>query len=177
MEGDHVVATVLGCELGLDAAAVPFAGEPIQLEGGRSASTYRCRLAEGPPDLGGRDLVLRLLPRHAPSLAEAAIQQAVTELGYPAPAVARYGSIGATRYVIMAFVEGPPLFDARRPFSSARTVPGQLATLMLSLHALDPAPAARALGDVGAPEALDARERTLGEARRSWAAIEVTVPT
>ena len=116
------------------------------LSGGFDTEIYALRLRHAPPRFTG-DLVLRLLrPHHDPTrvLREEATQNAVADLGFPAPRVlladADPGVLGAP-FLLMERRPGRPLLETR-----ALGMGAVLADLQLRLHALDAAPLARVLG-------------------------------
>jgi aminoglycoside phosphotransferase (APT) family kinase protein len=122
------------------------------LRGGFDTEIFALRLRGAPPPFAG-PLVLRVLrPHHAPDMAarEAATQNAVAGLGYPAPRVLLASveprALGAS-FVLMERLPGRPLLE-----SSPLGMGAVLADAQLRLHALDPAPLARALGRVGTLE-------------------------
>ena len=148
--------------IGLIVGGATLADHPQRLDGGRSAEIFRFRLTEGPNDLRGRELVLRLLPDTASSLAEAVIQAEVANLGFATPPIHRLGSVDGRHYSIMDHVAGTTLFDADR-LGALRRIPDQLADLMASLHDLDSAPVKDALAARGATAACDAQSVTLDD--------------
>ena len=124
----------------LDAAPAPLAG-------GFWASMYRIHL-RGQPGVVPADLVFRVAPDASMGAKEAAVQKAVSELGFPTPAVRLVGRVDdgvGGRWSVMDFARGsPPLDDLnglaalrRAPRLFAR-LPAQLAESMTELHALDP---------------------------------------
>ena len=133
----------------LGAPALDLAEPPAVLRGGFDTEIYALRFRDAPTDFA-RPLVLRVLrPHHdaAMALREQATQNAVAEAGYPAPrvllAAADPSALGAP-FLLMERVPGRPLLEAR-----AAGMGAVLADLQLRLHALDPAPLARALGAAG----------------------------
>jgi aminoglycoside phosphotransferase (APT) family kinase protein len=131
---------------------VDLAETPRALTGGFDTEIYALRLRAAPPALAG-PLVLRVLrASHEPAraLREGAVQNALADLGYPVPRVALAsadpGPLGAP-FVLMERVGGRPLLE--RGVVGAGTT---LAELQLRLHALDPGPVARALGEAGTLE-------------------------
>ena len=142
-------ALVAHLRTSLAAPALDLAEEPRALLGGFDSEIYALRLRHAPPALAG-PLVLRVLrTAHEPARAEreAATQNALADLGYPVPRVlvacVDPGALGAP-FVVMERVAGRPLFEV-----GLRAMPATLARLQLRLHALDPAPVARALGEAG----------------------------
>ena len=132
------------------APALALSAPPTPLTGGYDTQIYALRLDAAPPELAG-PLVLRVLrPHHDPArvLREQATQNALADLGYPAPRVrlasADPALLGAP-FLLMDFARGRPLVAAR-PLGMGP----KLVALQLRLHALDPAPLARALGAAGA---------------------------
>lgn len=152
---------------------IDFELGPVRLEGGHSADLYRFRLSAGPADLRDRDLVLRLLPPREASDGEMVIQRGVARLGYPAPEILRWGvNDESRRYLIMAFVEGRTLFRAESLLGAFRRIPPRLASLMVALHDLDPAPVRESLAELADSAAIDAQARALADVERSLAAVE-----
>jgi aminoglycoside phosphotransferase (APT) family kinase protein len=132
----------------LAAPQLELAEAPEPLGGGFDTEIYTVRLREAPANFAG-PLVLRVLRAHhdpALVLREHAIQNAVAEQGYPAPRVVHAavdpGALGAP-FLLMTRLPGVPLLAAR-PLGMDRP----LVDAQLRLHALDPAPLVRALGDV-----------------------------
>jgi hypothetical protein len=81
-----------------------------------SADLFRFRLSGGPPDLTGRDLVLRVRPPRTGSLGECVVQRELADLGYPTPAVLRAGTLDDSRpHLIMVQVDGASMFEACGP--------------------------------------------------------------
>jgi aminoglycoside phosphotransferase (APT) family kinase protein len=141
----EVLAELLG-----DAGGLRFATGPTHLDAGRSADLYTFRLADGPPDLVDRGLVLRVLPRSARSMRECALQAGLADAGYPTPQVLRYGAVaGRPGAMVMEQVDGVELFEALGAKRSFRELPGRLANLLLALHAVDPTSVATGGGDLG----------------------------
>jgi len=133
----------------LASPALDLAEPPAVLRGGFDTEIFALRLRGAPPAFAG-PLVLRVLrAHHAPerTAREEATQNAVAGLGYPAPRVllasAEPHALGAP-FVLMERLPGRPLLDAR-----AIGMGAVLADAQLRLHALDPAPLARALGPPG----------------------------
>lgn len=137
-----------------------FAEPPAPLTGGFDTEivAFRLRQAPGP---WSEPLVLRILRAHHPPalvLREQAVQNTVADAGYPAPRVllasAEAVPIGAA-FLVMQRLPGRPLVDAQ-PFGMDRV----LTDAQLRLHALDPAPLVRALGEaIGFDGYLTALER------------------
>ena len=148
--------------IGRVVSGATLADRPQRLGAGRSAEIFQFRLAEGPDDLRGRELVLRLLPETAISLTEAAIQAEVAKLGFATPTIRRMGNSDGRRFSIMDHVEGKILFDADRR-GALRRIPGQLANLMAALHDLESAPVKDALAASGSAAASDAQSGTLDD--------------
>ncbi|HEY2993370.1 MAG TPA: phosphotransferase [Methylomirabilota bacterium] len=146
----------------LAAPALDVAEPPAVLRGGFDTEIFALRLRGGPPALAV-PLVLRVLRAHhdpAMALREQATQNALADLGFPAPrvllATADAAPLGAP-FVLMERRPGRPLLETR-----ALGMGAVLADLQLRLHALDPAPLARALGPAGTYEGyLDAFERRI----------------
>jgi aminoglycoside phosphotransferase (APT) family kinase protein len=123
-----------------------LAGPLTPLGGGFDTEIYTFRLQPAPAAWTG-PLVLRLLrAHHDPGrvLREQATQNAVAELGYPAPRVllacADPAPLG-TPFLVMERLPGRPLTD--RPLGMA----GVLCQAQLRLHVLDATKLARALGE------------------------------
>jgi aminoglycoside phosphotransferase (APT) family kinase protein len=124
-----------------------LAEPPVPLGGGFDTEIYSVRLRGAPAGFAG-PLVLRVLrPYHDPRqvLLEQAIQNAVADQGYPAPRVVHVSvdpmPLGAA-FLLMTRLPGASLLAAR-PIGMDRP----LVDAQLRLHALDPAPLVRALGD------------------------------
>jgi aminoglycoside phosphotransferase (APT) family kinase protein len=115
-----------------------FAEPLAPLSGGFDTAIYAFRLDGATPALAG-PLVLRVLaPRSDPlrALRERAIQNAVAEMGFPAPRVPLASAdpeILGGAFLVMERRPGRPLFSARRAGIASR-----LSTTHLRLHALDP---------------------------------------
>jgi aminoglycoside phosphotransferase (APT) family kinase protein len=124
-----------------------LAEAPAPLTGGFDTEIYTVRLRGAPAGFAG-PLILRMLRAHhdpALVLREHAIQNAVAEQGYPAPRVVHVSVDPAPMgvpFLLMTRLPGAPLIAAR-PIGMDRP----LVDAQLRLHALDPAPLARALGD------------------------------
>ena len=133
----------------LAAPALDLAAPASALSGGFDTEIFALTLRGAPPALSG-PLVLRLSrPHHDPArvLREAATQNAVADLGYPAPRVllasAEPHALGAP-FMLMERLPGRPLLEA-----GAIGMGAVLAAAQARLHALDAAPLARALGAAG----------------------------
>jgi aminoglycoside phosphotransferase (APT) family kinase protein len=145
----------------LAAPALDLAAPTIALRGGFDTEIFALRLRGAPAAFAG-PLVLRLSrPHHEPArvVREAATQNAVAALGYPAPRVLLWSAdphaLGAP-FLLMERLPGKPLLEAR-----AIGMGAVLADAQARLHGLDSAPLARALGP---SETLDGYLDT--EARR-----------
>jgi aminoglycoside phosphotransferase (APT) family kinase protein len=117
----------------------------VPIGGGFDTGIYAFRLRGAPPAFAG-PLILRLLgPHHEPGrvLRERAIQNALVELGYPAPRVL-LATIDAVPlggpFLVMEHLPGTLL-----PTASLVRMSRVLVELQLRLHALDPEPLLRAL--------------------------------
>jgi aminoglycoside phosphotransferase (APT) family kinase protein len=129
----------------LNEPALDFAEAPVPLTGGFDTRIFAFRLAHAPPECAG-PLILRVLgPRDDPrrALRERAIQNALADLGYPAPRV-RWASAQTTvlggAFLVMEQRPGLPLLKAR--FWNASDV---LAETQARLHDLDAEVILRAL--------------------------------
>ena len=129
----------------LECPRVDFAEPLAPLSGGFDTEIFAFRLSGAPPALSG-PLVLRVLgPHHDPlrALRERATQNAVEDMGFPAPraplASADLRILGGA-FLVMERRPGRPLLAARRLGIAAL-----LAETHLRLHALDPAPLLDAL--------------------------------
>jgi aminoglycoside phosphotransferase (APT) family kinase protein len=136
----HLRATLAAPDLDL-------AEPPAPLTGGFDTEIVAVRLRAAPPAWSGA-LVLRILRAHhdpAMVLREQATQNAVADLGYPAPrvllAMIDPAPLGAP-FLLMERLPGIPLIAAGLVGMDRALLDAQL-----RLHALDPAPLARALGD------------------------------
>jgi aminoglycoside phosphotransferase (APT) family kinase protein len=114
-----------------------FAERPTRVTGGFDTQIFAFRLVEAPPAYAG-PLILRLLDAHhdpARALSEQATQNALADLGYPAPRVL-LASADAARlggaFLIMDRLAGRPL-----PRVSVRTMARVVAELQARLHDLD----------------------------------------
>jgi aminoglycoside phosphotransferase (APT) family kinase protein len=124
-----------------------LAEPPVPLTGGFDTEIHAVRVRGAPAGFTG-PLVLRVLRAHhdpAMVMREQTIQNALADQGYPAPRVVHAtldpAPLGAA-FLLMERVPGRPLISAR-PVGMDRP----LLQAQLRLHALDPAPLARALGD------------------------------
>jgi aminoglycoside phosphotransferase (APT) family kinase protein len=154
----------------ISAALTPSGQDPIELAAppepltqARSATLFRFRLLSGPESLLRRDLVLRVLPSSAGTLAEAVIQREVGALGFPAPEVLHAGTTNGHRLVVMPAIAGQPLFKALGVARGFRALPVRLADLMRALHDLDPQPVRVALTAIDSGGAIDATARSIGD--------------
>jgi aminoglycoside phosphotransferase (APT) family kinase protein len=130
----------------LGAPGLEPAEPPVALTGGFDTEIHAVRLRGAPAGWTG-PLVLRVLRIHhdpARALREQAVQNALADQGYPAPRVLHAcldpAPLGAA-FVIMERVPGVSLIS--RPLGMDRL----LLDAQLRLHALDPSPLTRALGD------------------------------
>ena len=121
----------------LGAPRLTFAERLTRVTGGFDTQIFTFRLAEAPPALAG-PLILRLLDAHhdpARALFEQATQNALADLGYPAPRV-HLASADVTRlggaFLIMERLAGRPL-----PEVSLTAMATVLAELQARLHDLD----------------------------------------
>ena len=142
-------ALVAHLRAALAAPTVEHAEPPVVLTGGFDTEIYALRLQGAPPPFAA-PLVLRLLRAHhdpTRALREQATQNAVADLGFPAPrvllAAAAPSPLGAP-FLLMERVPGRPLLEL-----GVLQMADALAELQRRLHALDPAPLARALGPAG----------------------------
>jgi len=124
-----------------------LAEPPVPLTGGFDTEIHAVRL-RGAPAAFAAPLVLRVLRAHhdpAMVMREQAIQNALADQGYPAARVLHAAldaaPLGAA-FLLMERLPGTPLISAR-PLGMDRP----LLEAQLRLHALDPAPLARAVGD------------------------------
>ena len=117
--------------------ALDFAERPSRISGGFDTRIFAFRLSGAPPAFAG-SLILRLLDRHhdpARAMRERATQNALVELGYPAPGVLFAGIDAAPlggAFLIMERLAGKPLPEVRL-LGMARVV----ADLQARLHDLD----------------------------------------
>jgi aminoglycoside phosphotransferase (APT) family kinase protein len=121
----------------LGATGLSFAERPTRVSGGFDTQIFAFRLAGAPPAFSG-PLILRLLDVHhdpARALTEQATQNALADLGYPAPravlASADVTPLGGA-FLIMDRVAGEPL-----PKVSVRAMARVVAELQARLHDLD----------------------------------------
>jgi aminoglycoside phosphotransferase (APT) family kinase protein len=138
----------LRAELG--SSRVAFAEPLVPLSGGFDTEIFAFRLSGAVPELSG-PLVLRVLAAHHDplrALRERAVQNAVADLGFPAPraplASADPAILGGA-FLVMERRPGRPLLAARRLGIAALLVETHL-----RLHALDPSSLLRVL-DRAAP--------------------------
>ena len=131
----------------LDEPGLELAERPVPLTGGFDTEIHAVRLRGGPAGFA-TPLVLRVLRAHHPPamvMREQAIQNALADQGYPAARVLHAAldpaPLGAA-FLLMERLPGTPLISTR-PVGMDRL----LLEAQLRLHALDPAPIARALGD------------------------------
>jgi len=133
----------------LAAPSVRYAEPPSVMRGGFDTAIFAFRLDGAPPPWAG-PLVLRVLggqhdPRRA--LREGAAQNAVADLGYPAPRVlatsADTAPLGGA-FLVMERASGRPML-AERPLGVGPT----LVAAQARLHALDAEPFLRAMDGVG----------------------------
>jgi aminoglycoside phosphotransferase (APT) family kinase protein len=132
-----------------------FAEPLVRLSGGFDTEIFACRLSGAAPAVSGLPLpgallsgplIVRVLapqsdPRRA--LRERATQNAVADLGFPAPRVVLASAdpqILGRGFLVMERRPGRPLLAAQR-----LGIAGLLAQTQLRLHALDPTPLLRAL--------------------------------
>src|SRR5262245_12141104 len=103
----------------LSAPALRYAEPPAAMRGGHDTRIFSLRLHGGPGGWAG-PLVLRVLPReHDPrrALREAAAQNAVADLGYPAPRVLEASADVATlggAFLVMERASGRSMLAERR---------------------------------------------------------------
>ena len=126
-----------------------FAERPSRVTGGFDTQIFAFRLAGAPTAFGGPS-ILRLLEAHhdpARALRERAIQNALADLGYPAPRVwaasADPTMLGGA-FLIMERVAGEPL-----PKVNARAMGSVVADFQARLHDLDPVAFLRAVTHEG----------------------------
>lgn len=160
--------------------SLDFTERPVAVTGGFDTQIFAFRLHGAPSAFGG-PLILRLLnAHHDPSraLRERATQNALVELGYPAPRVLLAGADAAAlggAFLVMERLDGQPLPKVRL-LGMARVV----AELQARLHALDADQFLRALAREGlAPErfTFDAHLEQLAERvqRRRLAGLEPAI--
>jgi aminoglycoside phosphotransferase (APT) family kinase protein len=144
----HALARALVAHLraALATPELDLAEAPAGISGGFDTDVYTLCLRGAPRAFAG-PLVLRVLrPHHDPArvLREQATQNAVADLGYPAPRVllaAADSAVLGAPFLLMERLPGRPLLETRAVGMGA-----VLADMHLRLHALDPAPLARVLG-------------------------------
>src|SRR5262245_47155858 len=127
----------------LSAPALGYAEAPAAMHGGHDTQIFAFRLeaASGAPPAWAGPLILRVLPReHDPrrALREAAAQNAVADLGYPAPRVldasADLAPLGGA-FLVMERAAGQPMLKERRI-----GIAGALVQIQSRLHGLDAEP-------------------------------------
>ena len=122
-----------------------LAERPTRLTGGFDTQIFAFRLVGAPPAFAG-SLILRLLDAHhdpARALRERTIQNALAELGYPAPRVllaSADSTLLGGPFLIMERLAGQPL-----PKVSIRAMASVVAELQARLHDLDPVAFLRAV--------------------------------
>ncbi len=122
--------------------------------GGFDTRIFAFRLTGASSDWA-RPLILRILgPEHAPTraLREAAVQNAVARLGFPAPRVLAASadpSILGGPFLVMERVDGRPMVEVKR-----LGVGAALARIQLALHALDARPLIEAVERIGEGSAV-----------------------
>ena len=138
----------------LGAPALDLAESLAPISGGFDTRIFAFRLS-GAPGEWARPLILRILmPDYSPAraLREAAVQNAVSHLGFPAPRVlaasADPGILGGA-FLVMERAEGRPMLEAKR-----LGVGTTLARLQLALHALDARPLIEAMEQLGEARAM-----------------------
>jgi aminoglycoside phosphotransferase (APT) family kinase protein len=120
--------------------ALEYAEPPVAISGGYDTEILAFRLRRAPAEWS-RPLILRLLaPQYDPSraLRERDIQNAVADLGFPAPRVLAASADPATLdrgFLIMERMPGRPMLEVRKIGVAA-----VLARTQLRLHALDADP-------------------------------------
>lgn len=131
------------------APALRYAEPPAVIRGGHDTQIFSFRL-DGASAAWAGPLVLRVLPRqHDPrrALREAAAQNAVADLGYPAPRVldasADTAALGGA-FLVMERASGRPMLDERRIGIACALVDVQA-----KLHELPAEPFLRAMDGVG----------------------------
>ena len=139
-----------------------LAEPPVPLTGGFDTEIHAVRLRGAPAAFAG-PLVLRVLRAHhdpAMVMREQAIQNALADQGYPAARVLHAtldpAPLGAA-FLLMERLPGTPLISTR-PVGMDRP----LLEAQLRLHALDPAPLARALGDASPSRATSRHSSAAG---------------
>jgi aminoglycoside phosphotransferase (APT) family kinase protein len=133
----------------LGAPALGYAELLVAIKGGHDTAIFAFRVAGGPAAWSG-PLILRLQGGHQDprrSLREQATQNAVADLGYPAPRVldacADAGVLGGG-FLVMERAVGRPMLDAQRT-----GVARALVELQSRLHALPTEPFLRAVDAAG----------------------------
>jgi aminoglycoside phosphotransferase (APT) family kinase protein len=122
---------------------------PAQIQGGFETTIYQFQLTD-PPAKIPTNLVLRLFPQHASpnkSLWEAIVQNAVADLGIPAPRVflsCLDSSILGGQFNIMEYISGKPMID-----TYTNDVPALLGRMHARLHEFDPVPLTNQLAKNG----------------------------
>ncbi len=140
-EGPHEIADRLLAYLReeMNDAGVGYVAPPASLLGGQETRLFRFKLA-GAPREWSVPLVLRVFAPAQPrqrAVWEAAVQNSLAALGYPAPPVLLTGAddgIGGP-FVIMHAMPGETLMTAE-----AQRMPGMLGAAHAALHELDTAP-------------------------------------
>ena len=162
---DEALAAVLAAHMG---RSVTFADAPTPLTGGFWASIHRFQLDRAEEPFAG-PLVVRIMPERAVGIRETVVQQTLAAQGFPTPRVVLCGvddALGGP-FMVMPFVAGQPLLAGLRLGRSLWRMPGilrrlprTLATTMVDLHRLDPAPLRQALEAARATSgALDATQQ------------------
>lgn len=140
-------------------ADLAYDGEPAPLTGGFWADLVTFRLVDPPAGWEG-DLVARVMPDAATAAKETVFQAAVADQGFATPRVFASGGpaegVEGRAFMVMALADGQPLLAgldvvralAKLP-SLARRLPVTLATVLVGLHRLDPAPVERGLDAAG----------------------------
>ncbi len=154
---DDELIRIVGDHLGIP---VTFVSRPTPISGGFWASIHGFEITGG-PDGWNRPLVLRVMPDRAAGVRETVVQRTVAEQGFPTPPVLASGVDGALggAYIVMPRAAGSspmPRLDLGRSLlhlpSALRSLTGQLADVVVRLHALDPAPVAAALSELDPDE-------------------------
>ncbi len=188
---DADIAQLLLAHLRAEAGApsLDYAEAPQRVTGGFETTIFRFELAAPPASLAGPLIVRILRPHYNPSQvqAEAAIQTALSTLGYAAPRamlVCTDSAVLGGAFMVMQRLPGRPLAEGMeaivtgagvmrvlRLLGGVSRVLEQMAVVwaqaQLRLHALPPAPVIRGLQEAGlAPEAYtyDGRLAALGRA-------------
>lgn len=148
--GSEVAGPLLDCVRSrIGDAAIDYAERPAAIRGGYDTRIFAFRLRKA-ADAWREPLILRLLgPQHEPAraLREAAVQNAVAGLGYPAPRVLMASADPAPlggAFLIMARLPGRTLLAER--WTSVGSV---LVKTQRALHALDAEPLLAAMDGVG----------------------------